>query len=422
MEEEQTRPAPKGNKLTFIVFVTIFLFFLVLSFWMVKPYVLSILMGAILAILSLPLHHKLMERGIGRRTSALLVTIILIVAVIGPIASVTFMAIEQGVEFTQKIAREGGFNVNAMIDRVASWGPVSSLIGSPEDLKETISAQLQTIGAAVSSTLLAVLSGLPDKILQGVLALLAAYFFLADGGRFIRWLNDKLPLDRDVRGHLYGAFQETTISTIWATLAAAASQALVMYIAFLVLGLNGKFLAAAATFFFAWIPFIGSTPVWAAGAIILATQDAYVRMVLMLGFGAFCGIVDNIVRPWVLKGRGGLHPLVSLVAIFGAIQMFGLFGVFFGPILVAVLLSLFQVWPVVAKRFNLIQEQPATGPAEEREELLRHRLLMPRGLRTRIAMEQERRARGSRNPRAGGASSEANPEEESGDQGKDNSA
>jgi predicted PurR-regulated permease PerM len=49
-----------------------------------------------------------------------------------------------------------------------------------------------------------------------------------------------------------------------------------------------------------------------------------------------------------------MHPLVSLISILGGIQMFGIFGVFLGPILAAILISLLQVWPAVGKEYELL--------------------------------------------------------------------
>ena len=70
--------------------------------------------------------------------------------------------------------------------------------------------------------------------------------------------------------------------------------------------------------------------------------------------GLLTGLVDNVVRALILRGRSKMHPLVSLVAIFGGIEMFGLLGIFLGPILAAVLIALLQLWPVVGQRFGLL--------------------------------------------------------------------
>ena len=40
-----------------------------------------------------------------------------------------------------------------------------------------------------------------------------------------------------------------------------------------------------------------------------------------------------------------MHPLVGLVAIIGGIEMFGILGVFIGPIMAAMLLSLLRILP-----------------------------------------------------------------------------
>jgi predicted PurR-regulated permease PerM len=141
---------------------------------------------------------------------------------------------------------------------------------------------------------------------------------------------------------------------IWATLAAAAAQSAMMLLSYLTLGVPAASLAAGATFLFAWIPLVGSSPVWLAGAIYLYAHDAILKAILMVVFGLMAGIVDNVVRPMILRGRSKMHPLVSLVAIFGGIEMFGIMGIFLGPILAAVLIALLQLWPEIGQRFGLL--------------------------------------------------------------------
>ncbi|MEO5968533.1 MAG: AI-2E family transporter, partial [Bdellovibrionia bacterium] len=112
------------------------------------------------------------------------------------------------------------------------------------------------------------------------------------------------------------------------------------------------------TFIFAWIPIVGSSPVWLVGALYLYLKGSIAKTILMIVFGLITGVVDNIVRPMVLKGRGEMHPFVSLVAIIGGVGTFGIMGVFIGPILMAVLISLLQIWPAVGSRFGLLPKSP----------------------------------------------------------------
>jgi predicted PurR-regulated permease PerM len=127
-----------------------------------------------------------------------------------------------------------------------------------------------------------------------------------------------------------------------------------MLLSYLTLGVPAAFLAAGATFLFAWIPLVGCSPVWLAGAIYLYAQDALLKAILMVVCGLMAGLVDNFVRPMILQGRSKMHPLVSLVAVFGGIEMFGIMGILLGPILAAVLMALLQIWPEVGQRFGLL--------------------------------------------------------------------
>ena len=100
---------------------------------------------------------------------------------------------------------------------------------------------------------------------------------------------------------------------------------------------------------------VGSVPVWVVGAAYLYSQGLLAKMVIMMAAGLVIGVVDNFIRPLILEGRGEMHPLVSLVAIFGGIAMFGIVGVFVGPILAAVLIALLQIWPRIAARYGLMR-------------------------------------------------------------------
>jgi predicted PurR-regulated permease PerM len=174
-----------------------------------------------------------------------------------------------------------------------------------------------------------------------------------DGKSLIAWLFSKMPLFQEVQVKITTSFQNIVISVVWATLAAATSQALVIFIGFVVLNVPAAFFAAGTTFIFAWIPVIGSTPVWVAAALYLHLHSTLTKVVLMTIVGISAGLIDNLVRPYVLKGRGDMHPLLSLIAIFGGIHIFQLFGVFIGPIVAAILVSILDIWPHVGRRAGI---------------------------------------------------------------------
>jgi predicted PurR-regulated permease PerM len=344
------RMEQKWSRNSLVFFIALLLVAFAANFKMVAPYLLSVMMGSILAVLSYPAYRRLRGKKVGEKTSASLVTIGLTILVLGPLALFTLLAVKQGIAVGQQISQDGNLSFPSLVERIEQWRPLRALVDDPATLEKQISGGLQTGAKTASAALLGLAGNIPALLLQSVLALMTCFFMLMDGKAFVRWVMEKLPLDQDVQQALIKTFENTSVSVVLATLAAAAVQAFTLFVGYLALGVPGAFLAAGATFIFAWIPVVGSTPVWVVGAIYLYVQHSPGKMIAMVVIGLFTGVIDNFVRPLVLKGRGEMHPLVSLVAIFGGIEWFGIVGVFVGPILISILIALMEIWPTVARR------------------------------------------------------------------------
>jgi predicted PurR-regulated permease PerM len=355
------------NWTTAILFLTLLIFFLVLNAKMMAPFILAILMGGVLAILFYPFYTKLRKRNIGPMWSSGIVTMSISLIIIIPFILFALLAVKQGMHFTSQFTQQENLSLDSIAEKITEFRFVRPLVEDSNEVKQKLTQYIQQFSTNTAQAILGVVGSLPDRGLQLILGMLACFFFLMDGRKFLVFLHDKIPLDFDVRNKLYAAFKNTAISVIWATIAAAGAQAGLMFLTFIALGVPGAFLGAGATFIFAWIPFIGSIPVWGVGAIYLYTKGKIGAMIAMLLLGLFTSVIDNYIRPLILKGRDELHPLVSLVAIFGGISMFGIVGVFVGPIFAATLISLLQIWPTVGKRFGLTFDPPSQVFLEKRK-------------------------------------------------------
>jgi predicted PurR-regulated permease PerM len=343
----------KTGRATLIFFLIILVASSLASLWMIRLFFVSVMVGGLLAMMTKTYYVKLNNRKIWPSISAFLVTIGIILLVIIPFSIFVAVAAKQGVQIGKSLAQSGSFSLESVVNWIASWPGVSLLGIAPEDLSVSLLDWLETGAKSATSFAVGFVAQIPDALLQLALACIACYFFLVDGGKFLDWMRSRVPLDKDVRNRVVSSFESMAVASVWATLAAGAAQSAVIFTSFLILGVQGAFLAAGATFIFAWIPFIGSTPAWVIGAIYLYTLGAFGKVALMILFGLFAGIVDNILRPIVLRGRSDMHPLISLVSIFGGLAWFGIMGVFIGPLLAAVTLSLLEAWPDVANRYGL---------------------------------------------------------------------
>ena len=56
------------------------------------------------------------------------------------------------------------------------------------------------------------------------------------------------------------------------------------------------------------------------------------------------GMIDNLVRPLFIEGRAKMHTLMVFLSIMGGISYFGVLGMIFGPIIVAVGLTFLELY------------------------------------------------------------------------------
>lgn len=334
----------RSSDLTLWVLLAVFLSLFLAMVW---PYLVALLMGLLLAILSRPLYDLLSRRGLGPRAAAGFGMTVILLAIIAPLTVFAVTAVKQAIALAAYLADERGAEfIRAAVAAVTALKPVQWVIESPADLQAKGLEFAQSAGAALSRVILVQAAALPDLALKIVISLLAWFFLLFEGEDFLKWLMGRVNMDPGLRRRLADSFRATAASTVWATAAAAAAQALVVMLGFLLLGVPNVFLAGGATFIFAWIPILGSLPVCLAGAVYLYFSGSLFKLALLGLVAVVAGLMDNVVRPIVMKGHGDMHPLLALISIFAGIRMFGILGVIFGPIVAAMLLALLNSWQV----------------------------------------------------------------------------
>jgi len=90
------------------------------------------------------------------------------------------------------------------------------------------------------------------------------------------------------------------------------------------------------TLLFSIVPLVGTAIVWvpvAAGLALTGRVGAGIGLAI---YGVLViGSIDNLARPWLARrGKLQLPTFVVLVSMFGAVELFGGWGVVFGPLLV----------------------------------------------------------------------------------------
>src|SRR3954470_21182819 len=221
----------------------------------------------------------------------------------------------------------------AALDNVQKWleGPPFNIgedqIGNAVD---TVIQRLQENATDIAGYALTTASSIGNGLLNLVLALLLAFFFIKDGPRWTPWLAAQT--GPRAAPHVIALSQKT-----WSTLSEfIRQQALVGFIdaffiglGLLILGVPLVIPLAVITFLGAFIPIIGAFVAGAFAVLIALVSNGFTTALIILAIViAVQQLEGNVLQP-IIQGRGfNLHAAVVILAVTAGGGLAGITGAF----------------------------------------------------------------------------------------------
>jgi predicted PurR-regulated permease PerM len=348
----------------------------------VWPFLMPIALAFVFAALLWPLAQMEWRFGKSKVWRAFLLTIGFMSLIIVPVVTL----IVSGVFVLQKKIQEGALNQydlqpghwmrdilsTDLVEKVKT-----ALNVSDEQLRQSLLSILQKTQFVVLEFLQGILSGAPAAAMSFVIMVLCLFWILKDQNQIEAWMNKHSPMKRKETAHLFETFRSASVSVVMAGILSGAAQAFIIGIGAAVSGLGNPWVAAMIVFFASFFPFLGSGLVSLSLMVIgVATQNIQ-GVLLFLPFAGISSVADNVIYPMVVGGRGEINPLISFLAVIGGIQLFGIFGIFLGPVILILCLRTLSL----LSGDGIPEDAPPETPLPWRERL---KNLMPLWLRNRI--------------------------------------
>lgn len=319
------------------------------SYLLFQPFLMPILSAVVIAVVFFPIHANIQRTLRSPNLAALLSTIIVILLVVVPTVAV-ILAIKSEVTglvtlIKEKSTESGGMSpfLNHLLERPTQWiGRYVDL--SHFDLRAAVLERLQDLSAFLVAEGWMLVGGLTSFILNSSITLFTLFFLFREGRSTRRRVAAILPLSAEQIEKLFGGIENTIIGTVYGGLVVAAVQGALTGLALWVFGIPSPVLWGVVAAFFALLPLIGTAIVWAPAAIFLLATGHWIQAILLVGWGAFVvGTIDNILRPYLISGRVQMHTLLIFFAVFGGVNVFGFLGLFIGPVILAVAITLLSL-------------------------------------------------------------------------------
>lgn len=229
--------------------------------------------------------------------------------------------------------------VKRLIDHLLSLFNISSA-----ELKSTISKNMSQFSKDLLNILRVSIGNVISVAVNFVIMCFSLFFFLKDGPSFLKLIWDYIPLPERARQTLTGQIKGIVVSTIYGGVIIAIAQGLIGGTTFFILGVPLPALWGMAVTATSFIPIFGTFLIWGPVAGYLFYHGLYIKAIVMLVVGIFgISMIDNILRPFLLKGRMQMPILLIFFGIFGGIGFFGLIGFIMGPLVIALFISLLEI-------------------------------------------------------------------------------
>ncbi len=155
------------------------------------------------------------------------------------------------------------------------------------------------------------------------------------------------PLRREHEDKIIAKFIEITRATFEGSLMTALMQGAAGGVVFLGFGLPSPLLWGAVMTFLSLVPLIGTSLVWGPVVIYYFLTGMWVRGVILFFLCALVvGSIDNFVKPLLIRRRAEIPTVWVFVGVMGGVGAFGFLGFFLGPLMIAVMFTLVEIYKV----------------------------------------------------------------------------
>ena len=315
--------------------------------WLAWPVRTPLFLAAVMAVVGQPVFIWLNGVLKGRRYLAGgLITLLLLAGILVPAAAIAVASLHEMTEgaawLSTKLDVEGGRHLAPTELAARTVSTVAEKLHLDADnIQNHLSSLIDSVQRASPQIVGASLEALGML----VLFLIGFFFLLVDGHYLTNFVGRISPLRDSQTNELLTEFRNVTIGALLGNVINGITQGLIIFLGFFVVGIPHAAFFGIITIFTSLIPLVGSQLVWLPGAIALGMQD---RVAAGIGLGVWCTvmvlIVDNGIKPRVLRGKVEFHGGLLLLGFIGGLGVFGLAGLIAGPLVVAFALTLFRIY------------------------------------------------------------------------------
>ncbi len=321
---------------------------LVLSFLILRPFLVMLILAAVFAVVLQPVHRRILRLMRGLPSLAALATILVaVICILVPLTLIAQQIVHEAQQLylslsvgQEQLSLGGVFG--DVETTLAKYAP--GLRISEAELKGSIDEYSREALAWLLGSLGGAFGGASRLLLSFFVFVIALYYLLRDGARLRKWVIEVSPLSEADDEVVSVQLESAINSVIRGSLTIALLQGTLSAIGFTLFGLPNSVLWGVVAALASLIPGVGTS-------LVLVPAVGYLflvgTMVQAIGLAVWAvlavGMIDNFLGPRLMGKGMQLHPLLVLLSVFGGLAFFGAAGLFIGPLSISLLFALLSI-------------------------------------------------------------------------------
>ena len=311
----------------------------VVAFAMALPFLQALVLAAAFAVVFSPFYRWL-TRALGNspRIAAVATIIVVTLIIIAPLAALGTQVVTEAQDLYARLGRGlGDVSFDGLVKNIFGRLPGGEDLNPDESIRKGLSWVVGSVGGIFAGTL--------TFFLNLFIWLLALYYFLLEGHIFKKWIVSFSPLPDQYDTTILEHLAITVNSVIRGSLVVALAQGLIAGIGFALFSVPNPALWGTLTAIASLIPGIGTALVVAPAVIYLFLAGDTGQALGLLLWGAIAvGLIDNVLRPMLIKSGVRVHPLAIFISVLGGLVVFGPLGFLIGPLVFSIFFTMLDIY------------------------------------------------------------------------------
>lgn len=312
---------------------------IILAYLLLKPILMSIILAIVLAFIFTPVHKRLVKRVKYDWLSVTLITAFLVLIIVVPIWIFAPLLLKEVLHI---------YSASQNIDLTTPLKTLFPSLFSNQQISSTLLSSIYSfitnLANGATKAITNFILSFPTLLLQFLVVLFTFFFVLRDGKIFVSYIQSLLPFSKDVEKKLFKSSRDITISILYGQVVIGIFEGILAGISFFIFGLNNALFLMILAILAGIFPIIGTGVIWIPVTIYLLFAGHLWSAIGILLFGIVGVFIENALKPTFVSKRTNMHSGVILLGMVGGIFAFGLMGIILGPLILAYLLIVLEIY------------------------------------------------------------------------------